>query len=196
MPGLKRAELIGGIVYLPSPVGLQHSDLTQDLNAWVAIYKSATPGCRGSDNATWLMASDSPQPDIALFIRPEYGGACRYEGAFVTGAPELIIEVSATTQAFDFGPKLRLYREAGVREYVSVVPPKRTVVWRVLEGGDYSTLSPDSEGVYRSAIFPGLWLNAEAIFNDDAAALFATLQQGIASPEHARFAAQLAARRS
>ncbi len=195
MPELKRAELIGGVVYLPSPVGLPHSKLTLALSAWIGTYEAATPGCLACSNATWFMLTDSPQPDVAMFIRPEYGGTCRYEGNFVSGAPELAIEVSATTRSYDFGPKLRLYREAGAGEYLSVVSGESQVVWRSLRGGAYVPIEPGPGGIVRSQVFPGLWLNAAALFAGDTAALLATLHQGLASPEHARFATGLAARR-
>ncbi len=128
-------------------------------SGWVGVYEAATAGRLGTDNTTWFMLGDSPQPDVALFVRPEFGGACRYDGDFVSGPAELVIEVSATTQSYDFGPKLRLYREAGVREYLSIVKTGSKIVWRHLRDREYFELQPDGDGIYRSIVFPGLWLN-------------------------------------
>jgi hypothetical protein len=48
--------------------------------------------------------------------------------------------------------------------------------------------------MYRSQVFPGLWLDPHALFDDDSERLFATLDRGLATPEHAAFVADLAAR--
>ena len=59
-------------------------------------------------------------------------------------------------------------------------------------GSVLGKLGPD--GVFRSEVFPGLWLDPEALIADDMDRLIATLDRGLATPEHAAFAAQLAAR--
>ena len=55
MPQLKRAELIQGVVYMPSPVSFDHGDSDLHVSTWLGNYEAATPGCRGSSSATWLM---------------------------------------------------------------------------------------------------------------------------------------------
>ncbi|MDX1983017.1 MAG: Uma2 family endonuclease, partial [Bryobacteraceae bacterium] len=133
-------------------------------------------------------------PDVALFVLPEYGGRCHYVDNYIGGPPELVVEVSASTKAVDFGPKLRLYREAGIQEYVSVVEAESLVVWRSLDSGRYAELQPDAAGVFRSRVFPGLWLDTAALFGNDLAAMIRTLQTGLNSPGHAEFAALLVPR--
>ncbi|MDX1981642.1 MAG: Uma2 family endonuclease, partial [Bryobacteraceae bacterium] len=108
MPDFKFAELIGGIVYLPSPVGLPHSRLTTKTATLLSCYAAATKGCDAACDATWYLLDDAPQPDVALFVLPEYGGRCHYVDNYIGGPPELVVEVSASTKAVDFGPKLRL----------------------------------------------------------------------------------------
>jgi sugar lactone lactonase YvrE len=56
-------------------------------------------------------------------------------------------------------------------------------------------LTADADGVLRVRCFPGLWINADALLARDARRMLATLDQGLASPEHAEFVRQLAARR-
>src|SRR5262245_1723702 len=88
MPDLKRAELINGIVHMPSPVSIPHSRFHQDLTIWLRLYGRATPACESSLNATWLMGPrDVPQPDLALRILPASGGQSSDENDYLAGAP-------------------------------------------------------------------------------------------------------------
>src|SRR2546421_625978 len=70
MPELKKAELIEGVVYVPSPVRHeQHGGPQFALSTWLGHYQAFTPGVRGSDNATVrLDLNNEPQPDEVLFI--------------------------------------------------------------------------------------------------------------------------------
>jgi Uma2 family endonuclease len=193
IPDLKYAELIDGIVYMPSPVSLGHQDFQLFLGAWLSFYALATPGCRPGSEGTWLMGENQvPQPDIALRILPEYGGQSRVEGLYAAGAPELIVEVAVSSWSRDFGAKKRLYERAGVREYVIAVPRTRELVGFLLTPGGFRPLETDSDGVLRCGYFPGLWLDMKALWDLDLARMNAVLQQGLATPEHADFAAQLA----
>jgi hypothetical protein len=192
LPELKFAELIEGVVYLPSPLTRSHGSHDALVQAWAVHYEAETPGAETGANATWLMLSDAPQPDCCLCIAPEYGGrAGEVRGL---GAPELIVEVTRSTRARDFGPKLRLYRAAGVLEYITVVLQKPHVAWRQLVEGDYVTLAPDPDGLLRSRVFPGLWLDPAALLRRDARRVLDVLKQGLASPEHRRFVEELASR--
>ena len=72
IPDLKRAELIDGIVYMPSPVSLRHQEFQVFLTNWVSNYSCAIPGCRAGLEGTWLMGERQvPQPDVTLCIPPE-----------------------------------------------------------------------------------------------------------------------------
>jgi hypothetical protein len=53
----------------------------------------------------------------------------------------------------------------------------------------------NEDGIWRSRQFPGLWINAKAYFANDLPELLNTLQQGLASTEHAAFVELLASRR-
>lgn len=191
LPDLKNAELIEGTVYVASPVSSEHGDIEGLVGVWLTRYQWSTPGCRVGHNTSWMILGSALQPDVYLLIRPEYGGQSRSEGIFRSGAPELAVEICLTTTQSDLGLKLALYRRAGVREYITIeVRPKR-IVWRVLEDGIYRELTGGPDGVYRSRTFPGLWLNPDAFWAFDEAALDALLQLGLASEEHAAFVRQL-----
>jgi Uma2 family endonuclease len=105
------------------------------------------------------------------------------------------VEVSQTTFAKDTGVKLRLYERSGVREYVVVQPGNRKLAWHVLADGKYQRLEPFEGGLYRSQVFPGLWLDLEQLWKGDFAGMAETIRHGTATPEHAAFLCQLAARK-
>jgi Uma2 family endonuclease len=154
MPNLKHAELIDGIVHVPSPVSTKHSDLHIVMSGWIVQYTAHTPGCRAGAEGTWLMEQDAPQPDIALRILPEYGGQSRIDGKYTAGAPELVVELSSSSTAYDLGSKLRLYQRAGVREFLTVLLEEQRIVWQELVEGRFRNIDPEPDGQLRSRFFP------------------------------------------
>jgi Putative restriction endonuclease len=190
-PSLKLAELIEGVVYLPSPVGsapASHHALTA---GWVVNYAARTPGCAGGSEGTWLMHGSAPQADVHLRILPEYGGQSHDEKGLSVGAPELAVEVSGSSARLDLGPKRDLYAAAGVREYVVVLIGEGRVLWLRLEDGAYREIAPDADGILRSHVFPGLWLDPKAPLDHDAARLIDVVDLGLRSPEHGEFVKKL-----
>ncbi|HEY2412974.1 MAG TPA: Uma2 family endonuclease [Pirellulaceae bacterium] len=196
MPNLKKAELIEGIVYMPSPVRLyRHGAPQGSMVAWLFHYQAQTPGTLAGDNTTARLDLDNePQPDALLIIEPRSGGQTKIlEDDYIEGAPELIVEVSGSTVSFDLHTKFNVYRRCGVKEYIVWRVLDRAIDWFVLAGGAYERHTTDIDGLIKSVTFPGLWLNAEAMVQLDLARVFADLQRGIASPEHAEFVKRLAA---
>src|SRR5215831_8736405 len=191
LPELKHAELIEGVVFVGSPVSRDHSDADTTIGWLLRHYAFATPGCEAGHNATWEMLGSMPQPDVHLRISPERGGRSSHGKRFFEGAPELAVEVCLTSTEVDFGPKLRLYQRAGVREYVTIELLSKRIVWRILRDKAYFALEPDADGIFRSITFPGLWLDRDAFWRDDSDRLMATLQTGLATTEHQEFTARL-----
>ena len=190
MPACKKAELIEGVVYMPPPVHFeQHGGPHFDLIWWLGSYKVFTPGVLSADNTSnRLDLENMPQPDAMMFIDPAHGGEARIsEDDYVVGPPEFVAEVSASSASYDRGPKLRVFRRHGVKEYLIWRVNDRQFDWFVLRNGDYAALEADENGVLRSETFPGLWLNTNALLAGDLAQVLATLQQGIASTEHEAF---------
>ena len=193
MPGLKKAELIEGVVYLPSPIRQPRlSSPRVDLIGWLGSYRVYTPGVEGGVNCTVrLDPNNEPQPDTLLLIEPDYGGQVRIsDDDLIVGAPELMADVAAR-EAADLETKLRVFRRNGVREYLVWRVLDQAIDWFILRQGNYDSLPPGADGVYRSEVFPGLWLDAAALVRRDLAAVLRVLQQGLASPEHAAFVARL-----
>jgi Uma2 family endonuclease len=187
MPEVKKAELLEGVVYMPSPVRASHHGLPHALlSTWLGVYASATPGARHLVDSTLRIDEDNePQPDLVLFAAN--GGARIDADGYLHGAPELVIEVAASSVSYDLHQKLHVYRRAGVREYLVLRSEDAAVDWFVLREGAYGRLPVDAEGVVRSEVFPGLWLSAPALLAHDDAGLLATLRAGLATPEHAAF---------
>ncbi len=194
MPHVKKAELIGEIVYISAPVSRDHGIQDIRLGTWLGVYVAFTPGCEAATNSTWLMGEDAPQPDSDLRILPEYGGASGMQGRYAAGAPELAAEVSLSSAEIDLVEKMELYRSAGVREYVVLLVAQRELRWYRLVNNAYQLMSAAADGILRSEVFPGLWLDGAALLNGDKARVLTVLQQGLASPEHAAFVAELAQR--
>ena len=194
MPELKRAELINGTVFLmASPVSLVHSDAHTEMIRWLLSYDEATPGCQAGVDCTWKMGpKDVPQPDLFLRILPEYGGQSRVEQPYAAGAPELIVEVSGSSLSRDLGVKLELYRRVGVLEYVTVLLEQEKVTWRRLSRGRYLEIKPDGDGLLRSRVFGGLWLDPAALWSRKRSVRTA-VEKGLRSLEHTAFVRRLAA---
>jgi Uma2 family endonuclease len=192
MPQLKKAELIEGVVYVPSPVrheghGRQHSAL----NHWLSVYGTSTPGVEVSDNAPVRLDLDNePQPD--LLLRIVSGGQSRVDSdGFISGAPELVAEIASSSAAYDLHQKLTVYRRHGVREYIVWRALEHGIDWFVLRDGRYEPLHMDESGIVRSEVFPGLWLDTAAMIRGDMATALKVLAEGLASDEHKEFANHL-----
>jgi hypothetical protein len=194
MPHLKKAELLEGVVYLPSPVteGF-HARPHFDVILWLGLYRLHTPGLVGGDNGTLRLDLDNePQPDAYLRILESHGGQSRISADnYVEGAPEHVAEVAYSSVSYDLNIKLHVYRRNGVREYVVWRTYDRAIDWFVLREGEFDRLAPGNDGIYRSEVLPGLWLDPQAMLAGDLGRVASVVQQGLATPEHAAFVARL-----
>ncbi len=195
-PEIKRAERIEGVVVMPAAAVRHHEHGRPHLRMsyWLSTYEFATPGTEGSVATTVAIDPENdPEPDGLLFIRPDAGGRCVLtDDGYLEGSPELAAEISASTTADDLGRKLRIYERNGVEEYIVWLTEQREIRWFRLRDGRYQPLTPDPQGIVRSEVFPGLWLDVPAMLRDDVRQMLAVLNQGIATPEHAAFVETLA----
>src|SRR5438128_1386255 len=194
MPHLKKAELIEGVVYVPSPVRYRHHGAPHALLvSWLGQYAAGTPGVGVSDNSTVRLDLDNePQPDALLLIDPTCGGQTHFSSDdYIEGSPELVAEVASSSVSYDLHAKLHAYRRNGVREYIVWRVLEQAIDWFVLRAGQYEPLPVDANGLLRSEVFPGLWLDPGALLRGELATVLAIVQQGLASPEHATFVARL-----
>ncbi len=194
MPHLKKAELIEGVVYMPSPVHhTVHSRPHAYIVGWLVHYCSATPNVDLGDNATVRLDADNEvQPDALLRIDSALGGASRIsDDDFIEGAPELIVEIAASSESYDLHDKKKVYRRNGVQEYVVWRVYEEALDWFQLREGEYHRLEPDEAGIIRSQVFPGLHLDVKALLAGDLAAVLAAVRAGMETEEHAAFVQRL-----
>jgi hypothetical protein len=195
MPHLKKAELIEGVVYVPSPTRFhRHSWPHSHVSTWLGTYEAHTPGVRSGSNASVRLGEHTEvQPDGLLFVDPACGGQVRItQDDYVEFSPELTAEVAASSVSYDLGSKLVAYRRYGVREYVVWRVLNHAVDWFALRDADFEPLTPDERGILKSQAFPGLWLDPAALVAGDLKRVLDVLQEGLATPEHAAFVARLA----
>lgn len=196
MPEDLRAELIGGIVYVSSPLKRRRGTNHLPLGTLFFAYEGHTPGVESGDNTTILLGEEGePQPDLFLRVLPEFGGQSRTtEDDYVAGAPELIAEIAHSSRAIDLHGKHDDYARYGVCEYLVVCLRELQLRWFDLRAA--RELSPDADAVYRMRTFPGLWIHGAALLAKDYSALMAALTQGLATAEHQASVERLAAGRA
>jgi Uma2 family endonuclease len=172
-PDLKKAELVEGVVHVPSPVrARQHGGLEGDAGAWLGVYKADHPGLQLNHNTTVILdARNEVQPDICL--RRIDGGSSRLVDDYIEGPPELVVEIAASSASIDLHAKKDLYRRTGVQEYIVWRVFDEAIDWWELRDDDYVTLAPDAEGVVHSNVFPGLRLKPADLLAGDLAAVLA-----------------------
>ncbi len=198
MPDVIKAELIEGVVYMASPVSTEkHGSPHAALIIWLGNYLLQTEGVQLSDNGTikLRLGRNRPQPDALLRVLPSHGGMSKTDAkGYVVGAPELVAEVAASTASYDLHDKLGAYQKNGVREYLVWRVEDEAIDWFVLHGGKYRSLSPAKDGLLKSKVFPGLWLDAAALVAGNLPRMMEAARLGVASDTHAAFAEKLRTR--
>lgn len=172
---VKKAELIEGIVYVASPLRFTpHAEPHGRIIGWLVAYQAMTGNLKvGIEPTVRLDADNEPQPDAVLF---RLGGNARIdEDGYITGAPELIVEIAASTVSYDLHAKKLAYERNGVREYIVWRTLDQQIDWFVLQNGKYAELAPDRQGVLHSQEFAGLRLNVPAIINGDMSTVLTAL---------------------
>lgn len=194
MPQVKKAELIEGVVYMPSPVRVRHAYPHGLIAVWLGTYQAATPGLQMMIEPSVRLDQDNePQPDIILRIAE--GGSSRISADdYIEGSPELVVEIAASTVSIDLNSKLNAYRRNGIQEYLVWQVEEPKIDWFSLVAGQYKPMMSDTKGRIRSQGFPGLWLSVSALLGSDLPEVLATVQQGIQTSDHADFVNKLSQR--
>jgi hypothetical protein len=193
MPDLKRAELLDGVVRLfhcgTAPSGTARAAVA----GWLGFYHFVTPGTQGSVRASVRLDDDNmTQPDALL--RVVHGGSSRvHADDILAGPPELVADVWRPSAGYNLGVKKDIYFRHGVREYLVWRVDDGAVDWFALRPTGYELLPVGADGIVRSEVFPGLWLDPAALVAGDGPALLRAAQLGHGSPEHAAFVRRLAA---
>ena len=181
MPQVKKAELIEGVTYIGSlPRIKSHGEPHRNIVGWLGTYRAFTPNVVLGDNPTVRLDPDNePQPDAVLFIPGRQATISADD--YIEGAPELVVEVAASTVSIDLHDKKRAYRRSGVQEYIVWRTLNEQLDWFVLEEDEYVLLNPDEQGTICSRVFPGLWLAVSALLEGDMKTVLSVLQTGLTS---------------
>ncbi|MEH2071455.1 MAG: Uma2 family endonuclease [Nostoc sp.] len=193
MPRNQKAELIEGVVYLASPLRFEsHAEPHGHTITWLGVYQASTPGVRlGIEPTVRLDANNEPQPDGVLLIAPTAKGQSRFSDDYIEGAPELVVEIAASSVAIDLHDKKKAYCRNGVKEYIIWQIFENKLDWFGLQQEEYVSLEVDADGVIKSQIFPGLWLSMSNLLAGNMQQVLAVLQSGLNSSEHQLFVQQL-----
>ncbi len=156
------AEWVEGEVIVPMPPKEPHQTLVAFLDRviglFVAVFGLGRLLVAPFELKLW---PDGParQPDL-LFLATAH--LDRLTPERVVGPPDLIIEVvSDDSEHRDRVDKFDEYEAAGVAEYwiLDNRPQRRRAYFYQLgPEGQYRQVLPEPEGIYRSAVLPGLWL--------------------------------------
>lgn len=190
MPECYKAELIGGVVFEPSPVSYAHSRGDFIFSDLIAQYAKALKLIEVAPNATVILSEDDEvQPDILVRIPQELGGSSRLVGKYLHGAPEFVAEIAYTSRAIDLHLKKGRYAKGGVIEYVVLcIEPAKLYWFRLQENRE---LAPDDTGILRSIVFPGLWVHEGGLTSSDSELTDSVLSEGLKSSEFIGFKSQL-----
>ncbi len=170
-----RAELIDGVVYVDSRVSDRHGGLAAALIGWLGTYASRRPELRLLSKATVRLDEDNePQPD-ACVIRSDH---VREDG-FLKGAPLFVAEAAYSSASYDLHQKKELFRRYSCQEYLVAVEHSQEVYWFRNVEGRFEPIAPKQPGIYESVLFPGLVLDANALFAEDLARLLGTLEDSL-----------------
>ena len=175
---LKKAQLIEGIVHMPSPVRTDvHAEPDGLIQGWLFTYALEHPELKVLPNATLLLdAENAPQPDAILCTAPRPGGKVWLnERGYLCGAPELVCEVAASSASVDLHDKFRAYRRNGIAEYIVWLTLEKRVRWFHLIEQEYVE-QKEHAGRLTSRTFPGLVLDVRALLKFDKAKVIAALR--------------------
>ena len=175
---IKKAELIEGVANLHYRIALDHSQQSRSMQNWIGTF-AIEHDLEFYTNATLLLDTENSfHPDAMLCSKPRKGGRVWLnKKGYHCGAPELVVEVAASTASIDLRDKLRVYRRTGVSEYIVWRTQDREVDWFVLEEGQYVRQTAGRDHHLRSRIFPKLVLDVKALLTLDGAKLIAGLKR-------------------
>lgn len=139
--GPERYELINGEAFMLASPARIHQDISMELSRQFANYlegKKCRVYAAPFDVRLFEQEGDRPE-DVQTVVQPDISVICdlnKLDGRGCKGAPDLALEIlSPSNVQYDTLVKLKLYQQAGVREYWVVSPEDRTVHVFLLEGG-------------------------------------------------------------
>ena len=179
MHHINKAELIEGVVHMPSPVRINlHAKPDGIMQLWLGTF-AAEHGLEAYTNATLLLDTENGyQPDAILCSSPKKGSRVWINSSdYLCGSPELVVEIAASSASIDLRDKFRVYRRLQVAEYIVWRTEDAAIDWFILEDGQYVKLAADKAGKLHSRIFKGLVLDVAAALKGDRAKVLTALKR-------------------
>lgn len=163
LPDEPRCELIYGRFYVtPSPTP---SHQLVALLLWQALYAIARKvGGIALAAPLDVVLNDHTvvQPDISYFTAARR----KVIGRRVEGAPDLVVEIlSPSTTRTDRGEKMKLYFEAGTREYWLVDLAQRQIEFLARRDEEFGVILTVGS-IYRSRVLPEIELDMAALWRE------------------------------
>jgi hypothetical protein len=179
-PAKGKAERINRKVYIMSPLRAVHNGNPPLLHAqWIAHYAIHDSTLIGSDNATIHLNTDN-DPQFGLCLLRVNGQARFDDEGYIIRASEMIVEIAGSSASYDLCENRDVYDAVGVSDcLVFETIEGRMACWR-LKNGQFAEIQPEN-GIYKSVLFLGLWLYADAVSSASSLKLTQILQQGIES---------------
>jgi hypothetical protein len=109
-----------------------------------------------------------------------------------TNTVRMVIEIADRSRHQDLTVKRDIYRNQGVREDLVICVEPTEIRWFVWPDGERQL---DADGILKSHVFPGLWIDSHALFQEQTSALIETLQTGLKTPAHAAFVQHMKSRK-
>ncbi|MFN4219137.1 MAG: Uma2 family endonuclease [Candidatus Bipolaricaulia bacterium] len=155
------AEWVDGEVVMVSPASLPHQEIKRLLVAILQAYVEQRDLGEVLDAPFQMRLVElqrGREPDV-LFIAKEH--LDRLKETYLDGPADVVIEiVSPESGPRDRGEKYYEYEAAGVREYWLIDPDRQHAEFYLLNRQNrYELISPDAQGIYRSDVIAGFWLN-------------------------------------
>jgi Uma2 family endonuclease len=195
MPPEFRAELVDGVVVIRERrVRARHGTTSAALVYALVRYEQYTPGVSVALRVSTILGdADELHPDVSVRLRG--GQCCVGEDDLLHGCPDLVCEiVDRETESHDLIAKRSAYDRHGAREYLAVLVHAGRHISFVRRSAGLVEEEPAPDHLWRSRAFPGLWLDPVALLAGDLNRLAVVLEQGVATPAHAAFAAELGGR--
>ena len=160
------AEWVNGKVVMTSPASLRHQLIAQFLGRVLAGYVEVDRlGIIVSAPFQMKLEQSGREPDV-FFLAEAHRN--RLHATYLDGPADLVIEILPPERVGrDRGEKFYEYEQAGIPEYWLIDDATQRAEFYQLDArGRYQLVAPGDDGVYRSKILPGFWLEVAWLWRD------------------------------
>ena len=172
------AEWVDGEVVPMTPVSRDHNELSVFLLALLQHYVEAQN--LGKIFCEPFQMKTGPglpgrSPDLLFVSKKKLS---QLKKNYLQGAADLVIEIiSPDSRARDRGEKFYEYEQGGVREYWLIDPVRKQVEFYELgKNGIYRLMNVGEDGIFRSQVLKGLWLQVSWLWQSPLPLLMTVLK--------------------